>query len=77
MAFTPGLDGKFRGGPADVTMGFSVCCFPGGSIGQTVNQRVILRGRPAGHHTVTTTTVTGITLHPAEGADARSRWAAE
>ena len=43
MAFTPS-DGKFTGGPADVTMGFSVCCFPGGGIGQTVNQRVTLRG---------------------------------
>ena len=41
---------KFRGGPADASVGISVFGFPGGNIAQTANQRVILRGRPAGHH---------------------------
>jgi hypothetical protein len=44
MAFTPFTRGKFKGGPADVSMGIAVCCFPGGNIAQTVNQTVILRG---------------------------------
>jgi hypothetical protein len=46
MVFTPGLDGGFRGGPADVMMGIGVIGFPGGggAIAETVNQRVILRG---------------------------------
>ena len=44
IAFTPLFGGKFRGGPADAAMGISVVGFPGGSIGQGVNQRVILRG---------------------------------
>ena len=43
IAFTP-LDGKFKGGPADVLLGVSVCCLPGGGIGQTVIQRATLRG---------------------------------
>ena len=43
IAFTP-LDGKFKGGPADVMMGVSVCCLPFGGVGQTVIQSAILRG---------------------------------
>ena len=43
FAFTP-LDGKFKGGPADVVLGVSVCCFPSGGIGQTVIERATLRG---------------------------------
>jgi hypothetical protein len=35
---------RFRGGPADATVGISVFGFPGGNIAQTANQRVILRG---------------------------------
>jgi hypothetical protein len=43
IAFTP-FDGKFKGGPADVLLGVSVCCFPSGGIGQTVIERATLRG---------------------------------
>jgi hypothetical protein len=43
MTFTPS-GGNFTGGPADVTMGYTVIGFPFGGLGDTVNQRVILRG---------------------------------
>ena len=43
MTFTPS-GGNFTGGPADVTMGYTVIGFPFGSLGDTINQRVILRG---------------------------------
>ncbi len=43
IAFTP-FAGKFTGGPADVSVAISVVGFPGGSIADGVNQRVILRG---------------------------------
>jgi hypothetical protein len=43
IAFTP-FAGKFRGGPADVSVGISVFGFPGGGIADGVSQRVILRG---------------------------------
>jgi hypothetical protein len=45
MIFPPGLDGGFKGGPADVGMSIGVIGFPGGeAIVQSVNQSVILRG---------------------------------
>ena len=47
IAFTP-FAGKFTGGPADVSVAISVVGFPGGGVGDFVNQRVILRGPPPG-----------------------------
>ena len=46
IAFTPFA--KFTGGPADVSVAISVVGFPGGGVGDFVNQRVILRGPPPG-----------------------------
>jgi hypothetical protein len=43
IAFTP-FAGKFTGGPADAAMGIAVFGFPGGGVGASANQRVILRG---------------------------------
>jgi hypothetical protein len=42
IAFTPFA--KFTGGPADVSVAISVVGFPGGGVGDFVNQSVILRG---------------------------------
>jgi hypothetical protein len=43
IALTP-FAGKVTGGPADVVVGIAVFGFPGGTTGDFVNQRVILRG---------------------------------
>jgi hypothetical protein len=43
IAFTP-FDGKFKGGPADVSVGAGFVCVPQGCIADQVDRRVILRG---------------------------------